>query len=627
MLSLIFLFMIISSGGVLCAAKGCKRYEELLPITCSSIVIVLFLCGIMKQLQLGVYLIVGLSVLLYIATVMVIVKHKSIRTFIANCFTPAFWCFALFFAIVTVCNYGKLADGWDEFSHWMDIVKVMTTLNDFGTNPDSASMFQSYPPGIALFQYFVQKINGMATGELFSEWMVYTAFQIFFVAFFLPFFNKLQYKKPGVIIITAVSVFLAPMIFFADLYTKSYIDPMLGILSGTGLATVFLTSKKDKLYAAKILLTIAMLVLAKDAGLMFAAFVAVAYLIDMMCWDKSKTRQQKVVYAVLSVIALLGPKILWNYNIESNHAMVLFSAPIDFADLSRVLTGKVYSYRTTTVKNFLHAIPSTTTSLGNTGISLNYIAFLAAIMCGIYLICKAWKKKGILPVGKGVLVVAVTSVQTIVYILGICVSYMYKFNEGEAVSLASFVRYMNVGYLSIWLVLVIMVLYYLQENQEKSSVAFLVFTVMVCISPLEEVCDYFLREHVIYSKEVRAPYEEICNKIQHEVEPGSSIYIVSQEDNGIDYWIIRYSVRPNTVPEYFTWSIAEEREEWDYETRAISAIQWQEELCARYDYVVLYKINDPFINSYGDIFAEPDAILGNALYKVNKESGLLELVQ
>ncbi len=622
----VVLFLIISSGGVFCAANGRKRYEELLPISCSAIVIILFLCGLIKKLELGVYLIVCVSVLLYIAAVITIVKNKSIQTFIANCFTPAFICFAIFFVIAAVLNYGKLADGWDEFSHWVDIVKAMTTLNDFGTNPNSASMFQSYPPGVALFQYFLQKINGMVTGEIFSEWRVYTAYQVFLIAFFLPFFNRLRYKNPGMIVITAATIFLTPMVCFPNLYTKVYIDPVLGILSATGLATVFLASKKDIFYSANILLTISMLVLAKDAGLLFAAFVAMAYMIDIIFGDRSKSTLRKTACIMSSVMALLIPKLLWNYNIESNHATVLFSAPIDFVDLFQVLTGRVSSYRTTTMKNFFHAITSSGIALGNTGISLNYVAFFAVIMCGIYLTCKAYQKNGIFSKGKSALIIGITSVQTIVYVLGICVNYMYKFSEREAVRLASFSRYMKVSYVSIWMVLTILLLVYLQEHEEKSFMAVITFSVILCISPVKEVGDFFRREHVIQSKKIRAPYEEISDKIQQMVEPGSRIYIVSQEDNGFDYWILRFNARPQTVSENYTWSLAEERAPNDHKTRVITAAEWREELCAGYDYVILYKMNDLFLNTYGGVFADRESIVENALYRVNKESGLLELV-
>lgn len=40
----------------------------------------------------------------------------------------------------------------------------MSELNDFGTNPAYKSMFPTYLPGMALFQYFLQEIYTLVTG-------------------------------------------------------------------------------------------------------------------------------------------------------------------------------------------------------------------------------------------------------------------------------------------------------------------------------------------------------------------------------------------------------------------------------------------------------------------------------
>ena len=64
--------------------------------------------------------------------------------------------FLLVFFAFSVFNAGKLASTWDEFSHWIDIVKAMTTVDDFGTNPQSLSTFKSYPPAMSIFQYVLQ---------------------------------------------------------------------------------------------------------------------------------------------------------------------------------------------------------------------------------------------------------------------------------------------------------------------------------------------------------------------------------------------------------------------------------------------------------------------------------------
>ena len=53
--------------------------------------------------------------------------------------------------------------------------------------------------------------------------------------------------------------------------------------------------------------------------------------------------------------------------------------------------------------------------------------------------------------------------------------------------------------------------------------------------------------------------------------------------------------------------------------------RWQEILLAQYDYVAIYKLNAYFVEHFGMLFADPDAISENTLYRVNRESGMLEV--
>lgn len=61
MISILLWFAALSSGSVLCAAIWKRRYEEILPITCSIIVMVLFLCDIAGSLFWGGYWSVSLG--------------------------------------------------------------------------------------------------------------------------------------------------------------------------------------------------------------------------------------------------------------------------------------------------------------------------------------------------------------------------------------------------------------------------------------------------------------------------------------------------------------------------------------------------------------------------------------
>ena len=103
------IYIIISSGGVLCAAYFGKKYEEILPITCAGIVLIMFLFGVAGLLTLGVLVVCGISALLYILSFVRLYKTTSWKDVLCNTFTPAFFVFFIFYIGVSCFNYGKLA--------------------------------------------------------------------------------------------------------------------------------------------------------------------------------------------------------------------------------------------------------------------------------------------------------------------------------------------------------------------------------------------------------------------------------------------------------------------------------------------------------------------------------------
>lgn len=81
MISVILWFVILSAGSVYGAAVWKKRYEEMLPVTCSVIVLILFICGILGNLKAGVAITMLLATALYIFTVIHLIRLKDIQDF------------------------------------------------------------------------------------------------------------------------------------------------------------------------------------------------------------------------------------------------------------------------------------------------------------------------------------------------------------------------------------------------------------------------------------------------------------------------------------------------------------------------------------------------------------------
>lgn len=623
MLSLLFWFGVISSGSVLCAAVWGRKYEEILPVTCSTIVLLLFLCGICGILKIGVLLVCGIGLMIYIFSSIYIFKKKRYRVFMKNFFTPAFFVFLCFFIMACFLNIGKMAENWDEFSHWIDITKVMTMFDDFGTHVGSDSAYMSYPPGMTIFQYFLQKLYVWTSHSSFSEWRIYVAYQIFVFSFMVPCF-RFNKKKPVLIILSAIGMFISPLLFYGDFYTSTYIDAVLGILSGTGLVTIFLNRNKDLIYSMQILFTCVMLVLLKDAGMLFAILLAIVFVVDIFCSYNDANNKKKFLYILISVLTVVLPKFIWSFHLSVKNAVMKFSS-FNVKILWDVIMKNDVSYRKTVVENYKEALILRNVKLGNSGILLNYWALLVLILFLVFLVVWQYGKKDDFYQQKGKIIILGLSAEFVVYIVGLCATYVSNFPEYEAVRLASFERYIHIVYLCGWVVLLFLALQMLYDffNISFTGGVILGLGVMMII-PVNNVYGYLSRSTVERSITTRKPYTLLSSTILNIVPKGSKIYLISQGTTGFDYWVLRYNIRPNHANSSFTWSIGEAFYEGDIWTRSITPQEWQEELLRDYDYVALYKVNDYFLQNFSCLFKNPEEIKENTVYLLNRETKLLE---
>ena len=189
MLSLLIIFCVLLSPSIYFYLKYNKKFEEILPLTIFSIILIIYILGLFNQLKLGVYIVVILAIILYILSIINVIKNKkNLIKIIKNFLTPGFvlWCFAF----LTLCLFyrGRMIIKWDEFTHWGDVVKMMYQNNFFSTNPNSLSAARAYLPSMSIFQYFFQVLSV----DGFKESFLFISYQLFGISLFLPFFKNIK---------------------------------------------------------------------------------------------------------------------------------------------------------------------------------------------------------------------------------------------------------------------------------------------------------------------------------------------------------------------------------------------------------------------------------------------------
>ena len=621
-----FIFLaILSSGSVFCAARFGKRFEQTVPLYAMGMVLVLFGFGLLGALDVGVACLYLMSAVLYVLAAVQLARKRDLRGFLENLVTPGSVIFALGCVLLSLWNRGKVASGWDEFSHWVDIVKAMLSVGDFGTNPAAESAFQSYPPAMALFQYSLQKLYmWLNPGYFFSEWRVYFAYQVFFLSVMVLFFRDVTFREPVRILQYCLIIFVMPLLFYRNLYSTVYIDPILGILFAAGMADSMLRTKRDGWHSAYICMICAVLTLMKDVGFVFGMILGITYAVAALL-DAQMPLKKRWLTAPLALVSAWLPKMLWAWEIQTSGARISFDRDVQWPVLLDVILGRDTSYRSQLVGTYWDTLFSKGIMLEQVTAEISYVTLTGIFLYGLLLLWFLYRKRHPDQGTRYGILMGIAGFTLPAYMAGLCVIYMFKFSEYEAVRLASMDRYLNIAFLGIWLLILLLLVHWMGRYCRRRTLKLVVLLLLVLAAPLSQFKDFVQGQHIRDSINTRAPYEVLSKEIQKKCDGDDRIYYISQESSGFDYWISRFNARPNSFSGNFTWSIGEPFYEGDVWTKAMTPEQWQEILLAQYDYVAIYKLNAYFVEHFGMLFADPDAISENTLYRVNRESGMLEV--
>lgn len=636
LINLLFL-LAISSGSVLAAVVWNREYEDALPITISGIILIQFIMGVIGFLETGFIITACVIIMIWGISLFILIRERKMKSTIQAFFSPGFWLFLLLYAGFHYIFYGMKMHEWDEFSHWGTVVKAMIQTGRLGTVPQAHLPYGSYPPGMALFQLFLQRIYRCFWSGGFSEWRLYLAYAVFAASFILPLIKRVGAKTFKHRIVAALVFFLVPVFFFQYCYHTLYIDPILGILAGVGLAMVVVISNKQNNYCLLYVLSVCFsLTLMKVSGILMAVFVGIAYITDYVLQTAPSLKNlSKHIGAFILSIGL--SELLWSIFVKSTEAPRTTPIKFSFADLCNLLTGKDDSYRTSCFNYFKTALFDNTSIEGNTnfiiqnlGLSISYFSLLIIFLLVIYWSWNIFRRDNPIK-ARSIFVAALASlICWLCFYIGLGITYLFKFSEEEALRLASYSRYVHTMYLGMYLLAATVILQTVFTFYCKKTVLVVILGITLLITPLEDIAKLLFRDTVRESIVQREPYEEISKKIRDVSQPYDNVFLVCQDEHhwisGAAYWRISFEARPAVIDHIDEgWFMSAESTDWYMSDK--NAAQLRQLLLDNYDYVALYMLDDYFYATFSSLFTNPEDIGENCVYKINKESGLLELCE
>ena len=608
MLDIGLFLAVLLSGSVFAAARFGRKFEEILPITCMGIVLVLFLFGAAGILSAGVYVLLLAALCFWAYGLWRLVRGGG-KQLITGMLTPGFAIFCALFALLMLGDYAMLSTGWDDFSHWQLCVRKMMILDDFAANPASGIYYQSYPPAMALFQYFFQKLRFLLDGGAeFSEWRLFLAYQVLMIAPAMPFFRGLSLPKAA---LAGICLFVLPMLFIGETYILLYIDSFVGMLAGCGFLAV-LSKDRGGLHTAYLAMLCAVLTLSKDVGLFFACFIGLVFFTNRLLTREKGVSLRRAGIALLPLISALGAKLAWKGILLKLGSKLVFSEPIDLIEYTKMFFFRTGGfYRQDCVEAFKRMFFSREFRLPGIGVLISYFALTLVFAIALYALCgklmKAQPERTKALRAAGILMFA----QLVLYVYCLGATYAYRFSVDEALELAAYNRYMNIAYISVCFLLFFGGFLAFSQREEKLPLLVLCGLLLIA-APMNEVHSFLNRDGVAASYVRREPLDALAQTIRDNCAEGEQVYFVSQGSDGRDQVIVQFGAEPVTVNSALGHSL---------NSGAVSAEQWRDTLLESYDYVALCQLDDEFAQCYGSLFG--DTPTDHTLYRLDRQSGLL----
>jgi RecG-like helicase len=151
------------------------------------------------------------------------------------------------------------------------------------------------------------------------------------------------------------------------------------------------------------------------------------------------------------------------------------------------------------------------------------------------------------------------------------------------------------------------------------GLAILVYCLLLFVdtTPLS---DFVGRKNVEKSIAYRSEYDLIVQTIENNCSEGSKVYFVSENDEGLDLRIVRYSVRPVSVANV----IKESRIATLPKSKKITPEEWMNTLTeGNFDYVAIHSVDEALGRDFGQCFENVDDIQPDTIFYLDKDRRLL----
>lgn len=307
------LFLTLAVAGA--SAVFGRRSEDCWPVCYCAVGCLLYGFYCLGAVRLGLILLCAGMVLLFLAGWK---KSGSLRSCLRGFFTPGTTVYLCFCLIFLVFFSGNVVSRHDELRLWGAVPKAIHETGKLQLGEDSPifSIMQSYPPGLPLIGYYFT-----AFSREFAEGGLFVGYACMALSLFIPAFSRWQWKHWRLLAPAGLVVLMTPFVFTTHLEDTAmfgmtlFVDPLLGIAAGYAFYLAGHHPAKSRFRLLAFSLSLGMLCLLKDTGLLFAA----AALLTALLLDRKGWKRFLLPAAVLAISTLSWKLLLRLYDV---HALV-----------------------------------------------------------------------------------------------------------------------------------------------------------------------------------------------------------------------------------------------------------------------------------------------------------------
>lgn len=381
--------------------------------------------------------------------------------------TASYCCLLFFCAAMTLIGTHTFTHP-DEVHFWGKLVAFLYQHNQLPTPSTADFKFLDYPPGAALFQYFILK-----QFHFFHDEIVYFAQQILIFSCLFVVTALKEWKKVAVAMMACL--FVLSDFRGAFLYSI-YVDSLVACFFAAIILIYHLSSLSKHKTLFVILPILCFLTLIKQVAFPIALLAAVIIIADLIASDNRKKNLSALFLVSLLIFGCLLTHSSWVLHYHHLGVSKTFQTKeITLSDLLRNFSSHASTHTKLVIQHFAFAFFIYVGDFNR--LMINPFLCMLLVSACYFIIFKKLKRE-LKPVFPFSIQVMIFYISFILFSLGLLILYIHSYTYFEAKNIASFGRYFDIYFIA-WFMIIFTQLIQLMSFSQPNSKKIIIFCIVV----------------------------------------------------------------------------------------------------------------------------------------------------